>query len=488
MKVVLGLDIGTTYFKCVVVSESGDLLGVSREAVKPAHPLPGYAELPFRTFRHLLKAVIEDSLTIAGCVASDVVSISYASQANTFALFDNEMSPLTPIVLWTDERSVDGTVSESESYAFLKTRQVDDRSLPVKLLWFRKSSPAVWAKTEHVLTISETMVYLLTGEIAVDAATASLTGLLSDCFTSYDPECMETLKLRDSMLSRVLLPGTQIARAAGSLAEEIGLLPSTILVAGNLDHVSAAIGAGIGQVAPVSVSIGTVLAVMEVRKGYPCSQLVHPDGSITVPYLRPDSCFRLLARDMGASTLEWYRSTFAAKKSFAQLTEEARIVPPGCDGLAVRPHVAHNLGKSASIFSGSPNSSAGSDDGRFVRAIMEFTAATLGDLFDVVLAEPGPRMVVVTGGGSRSAVWLQIVADMTGVSVTRLEVEESAAFGAAMHAAAGAKWCSKIEGFAKARIRSADTFVPSVETSKAYKAWKESSHEYAKRITSHFPS
>lgn len=463
MSVVLGLDIGTTYFKCAVVSGSGELLGVSRVAVKPEHSLAGYAELPLQYFRSLLKAAIEDALSIAGCVASDVVSISYASQANTFALFDNEMVPLTPLVLWTDERSSDGSVHESGSYAFLKRRRLDDRSLPVKLLWFRINAPAVWAQAEHVLTISETLVYLLTNEIAGDAATASLTGMLSHRGTSYDPECIAWLKLRDSMLSRIQLPGTEIASTTGALAAEVGLSPSTSLVAGNLDHVSAAIGAGIGEAAPVSVSIGTVLAVMKVRQGSPCSPLVDDDGFITGPYLRPDSCFRLLVRDMGASTLEWYRSTFAAKKSFAQLVEEAGRVPPGCDGLSVRPHVAHNLGNSPSIFSPSPESSAGSEDGRFVRAIMEATAATLGDLFDMVFVDCSPRKVVATGGGSRSALWLQIVADMTGVTVTRLKVEEPAAYGAAMHAASGRKGFSSIEEFARARIRSADTFVQSVE-------------------------
>lgn len=482
MNIFLGLDLGTTYFKCVVVSESGESLGLSRVAVETRHPQPGYCEIPFPDFTRIVKKAVENALEISGCSPGDVVSLSYSSQANSFALFDGGVSPISPVVLWTDERDADGSVFNSESYAFFRERGIGSRTLPVKLLWFQHNVSAIWAKTQHILTVSDILVYLLTGELCADAATTSLTGMLRQDYTAYDTECTEALKLTHSMLPSIVLPGTEIGPTTGTLAAALGLRPTTTLIAGNLDHVSAAIGAGIGSLSPVSISIGTVLAVTDIVDAAHEEELHGGSGCITGPYLHADSRFRLAFRDLGASTLEWYRNTFASGKTFSQLTEEAGRVSLGCDGLVVLPHSAHNLGRSKSIFASTRSATLANDDGYYVRAIMEFTAATLGDLFDTVFVRSAPKQVVATGGGSLSSLWLQIVADVTGVVVVRSDVVEPAAYGAAMLAARGARRDVRIERFSHADSHKVCTYTPDSTSNRAYKDWKERSYEPTKPI------
>lgn len=477
MDVVLGLDLGTTYFKCMVASRNGTPLSIRRVPVESERPQPGYAVLSCERFSHLIQTVVTEALAQAGCEPGDVVSVSYASQANSLALFDRQMSPLTPLILWTDERTSDGSVYGLDTYSILCERQIDKRALPAKLLWLQFNMPSTWARTAYVLTISDFLVYLISGEIAGDAATTSLTGITDLVTSSHIEEMCTALRLKTTMRPRIVTPGRLIGNARGKLADQLGLGPDSFVVAGNLDHVAASIGAGIGVQAPASVSLGTVLAVMGVTDEAPSERVVHDELSVSGPYPRPGSYFNLTFRDMGGSTLEWYRTTFAAKKTFKQLSDEAAATPPGCNGVVMLPHVAHTLGTSRSVFVQPLHSATVLADGVCVRAIMEATAAMLGELIGVVFGDPRPNTAVVTGGGARSRLWLQIIADMTGMDIARSTVDEPAAYGAAVHAAAGALWYSDIEDVTRNWLQDVEHVRPDTERHHMYRKWKETNYE-----------
>ena len=216
MNLLLGIDLGTSYFKVGLFDQAGTLKGLGRVAVPKQTPARGRCELPVEDFWQVLRRGLEEALTEAGANAAQIAGLSYSSQANTFVLLDRWDRPLTPLVIWTDERGEAGLEEElqqfSDSAAFghrTGFQGITGAWAVAKWRWWQKNQPQQWAETRRVMTLSDYFTFSLTGERVGDASTAAFLGLYDLAGRQWWPEALNAFRIDPDLLSDPLPPGTR---------------------------------------------------------------------------------------------------------------------------------------------------------------------------------------------------------------------------------------------------------------------------------------
>ena len=467
MSYYLGIDLGTSYFKAGVYDQDGGLKGLGRVAAEK--DICGKrCEVKVDAFWKALSGCVGQALEEAGLEPDQIRALSYSSQANSFLLLDSGMNPLTPLILWTDMRA-EGTAKALEA---LEGRgdftdktglgiTLDEGAMAAKLEWFQKNEPEVWKRTAAVMTISDYLVFSLTGRFTGDLSTASMTGLLDIWEGWWWSDALDMFGLREDMLPKPAISGT----SAGSLslfgAALLGLKPGTEVFLGGLDHHMVAVGAGIADHGLVSESTGTVLACVNYAEGYSPRK-----GVNTGQGLDPDHYFQMAFSENGATALEWYQKNYAPGKSIPELVAEAEKLEPGSDGLLALPKADKYSG-----LEGFCNVKTCHTAGHFARAIQESTAASLVGLVRSLDPEGCAKALVPSGGGAKSRLWLQIKADLLGKDFLVQDSGELATKGAAMLCAVGTGKFQTIGEAIDRQVSFKETVHPCEADARAYQIW-----------------
>lgn len=437
MALLLGIDLGTSYFKAGLFDLNGNLRGLGRIAVPVAQPTPDRVELNVSSFWQSVRACVQAAITQAGASADSIAGISYASQANTFLMLDREDRPLTPLIVWNDRRVV---ALRPELVEFGDSTQhrektglvgVVDGGMPVKCDWFAHEEPALWQRCSSVMTISDYLTFSLTGERAGDASTTALTGLYDLSTRALWPQALAAFGLENRKFCEPLRPGL----ACGHLnkaAQELLVLPAGIPFAvGALDHHAAAIGVGVDQKVGASLSLGTVLAALVL-----VDEVAPALGVIHGPHSDGRRLYRLAFDAEGASLLETYQRRNAPSIRIASLLESAEESRKGTQSSDVNPH------------------------GAAVHHIVEQSGEKAGVLLARIAPSAPPQLVAATGGGARSLFWLKTTADKIGIPVAAPAHSEPACLGAAIFAGLAAKSFQNIESAVNAMCRTGPILTP----------------------------
>lgn len=415
MSLLLGIDLGTSYFKVGLFDPTGSLKGLGRVAVDAVSPEPGRFELPVEAFWDRLRRGLAEALRQAGATANEIAGVSYSSQANTFLLLDEADAPLTPLILWTDNRGepVDAAMARlAGTEGFQRTvgfAGLTGGFAVAKWRWFRANRPELWQRTRRLMTISDYFTFALTGERVGDASTGALLGMYDLTAQRWWGEALRVFEGDPEQLSVPLPPGSPGGRTVARAAELLGLPAGLPLAVGGLDHHVAALGSGLGRFAEISISTGTVLAAIAL-----VDDVAPVAGCYHGPHFDGRGFFRLAFDPRGAGQLEEYQRRFAPERSIEQLLALAARVPAG----------------------GKPGAGAGAlrsehDHGAAVRQLLESIAMTHRALVQSVVGARRVNRIVATGGGARSPLWLQIKADIIGVPVVTPTCPELACLGAA---------------------------------------------------------
>lgn len=454
MAYFLGVDLGTSYFKVGLFDEIGTLKGLSRQALLKETPVPGHCEVAVSVFWRLLRDSVADVLRQAGLAAGEVTGLSYSSQANTFILLGRADRALTPLILWTDMR---GEPLPGDLWGFTYHAGYGRRTgftgmtgewAAAKWHWFQRNRPKLWSDVRSIMTISDYFTYALTGERVGDAGTAALLGLYDLTAREWWPAALAAFDIERTHLSRPLRPGTPCGRTSAEARRLLGLPPGIPFAVGSLDHHMAALGSGLGETADVSISTGTVLAALtRVRSVAPQPNCYHgPDFDDT-------GFFRVALDSMGAGQLEDYQTRFAPSLSIEEL-----------------------IGLAATASDGLPPRSWQTDltpqeHGRHMRYLLEKIAASQCALVQRVTDGAGAQRIVATGGGARSAVWVQMKADMLGVPVSTPFSPERACLGAAMVASVAAKVYPDLTSASAGMLQPGQNYLPNPKNVQRYAPW-----------------
>jgi D-xylulose kinase len=451
---LIGIDSGTQSTKALVVdARTGRALGVASEAYDliPRLP-PGAKEQHPHTWREATARAIQGALKQAGARAGEVVAIGVSGQQHGFVPLDRRGEVIRPAKLWCDTATAaecDEIMAKLGGFKATLRKQglaVLPGFTASKILWLKKHEPRNFARLATVLLPHDYLNFWLTGERVMEYGDASGTALLNVRTRKW---CEATLKAIDADLAdklpRLISSEQPAGRLQASTANELGLNPGVLVSAGGGDNMMGAIGTGNTRPGIVTASFGTSGTI------YACAgePVIDPQGEIAAFCDSTNRWLPLLCTMNVTVATEMMRLDFGY--AHAQFENKAASVPPGANGLLLLPYLegerTPNVPDGTGVMIGiNPGTFRASN---YCRAAME--GVTLGMNYGLRrLAELGVRtkQIRATGGGAKSKLWRQIMADVFNAEVVTLKVSEGAAYGAALQAL----WCWRLQQDERVRI------------------------------------
>ncbi len=429
----LGLDIGTSSVKCLLIDEDQQPIASHSVALEVQRPRPGFSEQdPQSWWQATLDAVDALKADHAGALGA-VRGIGLSGQMHGATLLDAADRPLRPAILWNDGRS-EAQCAELERACPRSRAIAGNIAMPgftaPKLLWVREHEPEVFARTAKVLLPKDYVRLRLAGEYASDMSDAAGTLWLDVGARRWSPDLLAACALNEDHMPALHEGVAATGTLRRELGERWGMAHAPVVAGGAGDN--AATACGLGTLAPGSafLSLGTsgVLFVANERFAPNTEGAVHAFCH-AVPgrwhqmgvMLSATDCLNWLAGVLGAPVPE-----LVAGLPRATAAESGVLFLPYLSG----ERTPHNDAGARGVLLGLGHAS---DRGTLVRAVLEGVAFGFRDCLRV-LRDAGTEVdtCLVAGGGARSREWLQIIASCTGV---RLQVPASGDFGAAFGAA-----------------------------------------------------
>lgn len=477
---LIGVDIGTSSTKTILVTAEGRLLAASRHEYAMNRPRPDWAENDPDDWVRATIAGVKGVIAARQEFAARVRGLCICSQRDPIVLLDGRERVLAPSISWIDQRDSDETEAVYDRFGRDRLTSttglspVPGLALPV-LVWMRNHRPEVWRATKRVLAAKDYVLYRLTGQIATDITTPSRSMLYDLRRLAWSDWICREAGIDVALLPPVAFrPWERWCALTAEAAAALGLRAGTILAAGGGDDPAAALGAGAIEPGQVVVGTGTAASFRVV------SDRPQPERSGLVdmaPHVVPDRyVFELIVTGTGTS-LRWFRDTFGAPVAapgteYEHLIEEAAAVDPGADGLLFFPYLEgarapHFTEHAKGVFFGLRS---GHRRGHLVRAILEGVAFQYPGML-AMLPRFGagiPNALVLVDDESRSRLWNRIKADVMGISVRTLRVPQGAAMGAAILAAQASGLYASAREAAAAMIKVAEDVRPEPASSATY--------------------
>lgn len=444
MKSLLGIDLGTSSVKAVLLGEGGAVQGVAQEEYGIDIPRPNWAEQNPDAWWRATCAVVRKVVQFAGVRPGGIQAIGFSGQMHGTVFLGKDGAPLRPAIIWADQRSAEQCRQVYEKIgrarlAELTCNPIAPGFMAASVLWVKQNEPDTFRRTHQVLLPKDYVRYRMTGRLASEPSDAASTLLFDTRRRDWSGELVRALDLPEAILPPIVDSWSVAGDLTREAAGELGLSPGTAVTAGGGDQPIAAIANGVTEPGLLLATIGTG------------GQLFTPIATATYdPQLRthtfchavPGTWFIMGAMLSAGLSLKWFRDKVADGVPYARLSEEAAGVPAGSEGLIFLPYLVgertpHMDPKATGCFVGL---TLRHTRAHMARAIMEGVAFAMRDSLEI-FRELGVsyRKAIASGGGAKSPVWRQIQADVYGVDLVTVKVEEQAGVGAALLAGVGVR-------------------------------------------------
>ena len=473
---VIGLDSSTTATKAIAFDRRGRVVAEGRAPIPLSNPRPGWFEQEVsdwtgaaaRALRQLTRKV--DAGRIAG--------LAISNQRESFAQFDSNDRPLRPGTLWLDERAqteVTDIVSElGDSVHQISGKPPDVTPCLYRCRWLSTHMPKLWRNTAKTAEVHGVLTHYLTGRWATSTASADPMGLIDVAAMDWSDSLLKAARLTRQQLPELFRPGHVMGEVTSGAARLTGLKPGTAVIAGGGDGQCAGAGANNFLEGRAYVNLGTAA----VSGSYGRNFAIDRSFRTLVAVAEDGFSFETAIRT-GTFLVNWMVERLfnvnPAKNPaiFKALEAEAAASPIGAHGLVLIPYWSGSMtpywdSAARGVIAGlSGNHSRGD----VYRALLEGVALELAMTTNQVAAATSPvTHFAAVGGGSRSDLWCQILADAAGRDVKRLETAEASALGAAMAAARGAGWYGSVADASRAMSgKPSKTFRPRSKDSGRYR-------------------
>ncbi|MFF7710870.1 FGGY family carbohydrate kinase [Pseudomonas sp. NPDC007930] len=452
MDCVIGVDIGTQSTKALLVDAQGAVLARHSVAYQVSTPRPGWAEQWPQVWLEAVLACIAECVRQAPGRVPGALCVSSLYGGSGIAV-DGACQPLYPCLIWMDRRA-EAQVARLQAELDLPALQaatgngIDSYYGFTKMLWLKEQQPEVWARTRWLLPPNSYVNWVLTGEVAVDHSSAGNIGGVYDLEArAWSVPWLERLGIEPSkMPERLLYSDEVVGGLLPAMAEQLGLPAGLPVLAGGVDAAMATLAAGVSQPGNHVAMIGTSMCW-----GYLQPHADARHGLVSFPHVhngqRDLYCFGG-ALTAGAS-VSWYRQGFCQAEIDAaaargedphQLLEAAAAhIPAGSDGVLFLPYL---MGERSPIWDASASAafiglSLAHGKAHFYRAVLEGVSLALRHNMQAGqhAGQTLDPFLIVVGGAAHSDLWMQIIADVTGLPVRTLVDDVEAAHGAALLAA-----------------------------------------------------
>jgi len=472
----LGVDIGTGGSRALLLDSSGkEAAAVSVSHQEMAMQQPLWAEQDPGNWADAAFQAIRGALAAAGIGGKQIRGVGVSGQMHGLVILDRDHQVIRPSLIWCDQRSqpqvdwINQHLGPAKMLELTANPVLTGFTLP-KLLWVRDHEPQQFARVRHLLLPKDYVRFRLTGELATDVSDASGTALFDVVRRRWSFEAMDGLELDRAILPQAYESSEVAGTISGQAAELTGLAAGTPVAGGGGDQAAGAVGNGIVQPGAVSCTLGTsgvVFAHME-------EVAYDPQGRVHTFCHAVRNKWHVMGVTQGAGlSLQWFRNQLAPGISYDQLLSEAAQSPAGARGLYWIPYLMGERTPhlDATARGGWIGLTAKHTRADLIRALIEGVCYSQKDGLDLVTAM-GVKAASVraSGGGARSRVWRQILADVLGTPVTTLTSQEGSALGAAILAmVATGEYCSVPEACG-AIVRDQDSVEPRCEEAKIYAA------------------
>ena len=473
MKYFIGIDSSTTATKALLMEERGQVLGVASSEYPYETPQPLWSEQEPSLWWRATMESIRQVLVKTGVDANLVKGIGLTGQMHGLVLLDENGEVLRPAILWNDQRTgaqcdtIRAKLGREKLIQITGNDALTGFTAP-KILWVQEHEPEIWKQVHRILLPKDYVRYKLTGEFASDRAGGAGTILFDLAKRDWSPEVLSVLGIPADYLPKTY-EGTDVTGTLSpEVAEELGLPAGIPVFGGGGDQAAAAVGTGSVRAGVVSLSLGTSGVVFATTDG----PFVEPEGRLHAFCHSVPGKWHLMGVMLSAAgSLRWHRDTFAPNTDYETLLKPAGSVPAGSDGLFFLPYLTGErtphpdpLARGAfvglTVRHGFPH---------LTRAVLEGVSFGLRDSFELMKSAglEGISQVRVTGGGARSPLWRQILADVFGTEIVTVNAEEGAAYGAALLAATGSGVFRSVESACDETIQITGSACPG-ENQKVY--------------------
>ncbi|MDR1136429.1 MAG: xylulokinase [Clostridiales Family XIII bacterium] len=488
MKYLIGIDIGTSGTKTVIFNDSGSPIASKTVEYPMYQPHNGWAEQDpedwWRATVDGLRAVLAKS----GADAGEIAGVGLSGQMHGLVMLDSEGRSLRPSIIWCDQRT--GAECEYMNRVVGEKRMIEITANPPmtgftasKILWVQKNEPDVYERCAHILLPKDYIRYRLTGEFATEVSDASGMQLMDVGGRCWSGEVLEKLGIDRSLLAKMYESPDVTGQVHGAAASETGLAAGTPVVGGAGDNPAAAVGTGVVSEGTAFTTIGTSAVVYAVSD----SIRIDMKGRVHSLCASVPGKWTVMSCTQGAGlSLKWLRDTCCAPEiaeagkqgvdPYEIMTGLAAEIPIGSEKLLFLPYLMgerspHPDPDCRGVFFGL---SAIHKRSHLIRSVLEGVAFSQLECVDVFREMGVPVSdMTVTGGGGRSPLWRQMLADLYGCPVNTLTADEGGALGVALLAGVGAGVFASVEQACTAVVRKTAPLLPDAAANEKYMPYFE---------------
>ncbi|RVT60229.1 FGGY-family carbohydrate kinase (plasmid) [Niallia taxi] len=433
MNYLLGTDIGTSGTKTILMDTDGNLIAQDLQEYDVLTPKPLWAEQWPSVWLDAAKASIKNTVLKSGIPPENIRGIAVSGLYGGSGIpLDENMEPVRPCMIWMDRRAEKEANWVLESIGKEKLLEVTHNGADpyygyTKILWMKNNEPENWRKTKLFLPPNDYVIYKLTGEVVIDYSSAGNIGGIFDMNNrTWSKEMMAAMDIPVSMMPEKIVESTDIVGGlTKEAAAELGLTAGMPVIASGIDCGAANIGLGVFDSGIYAAAIGTSMCAALIS-----DKPVQGKDLIVWPYLYDAK--RLSYYFAGGATagaiVKWFRQTLCqfeleaekagGKNAYDVLNEQAANIPAGSDGLVVLPYF---MGERSPIWDSDAKGtivglSLAHTKAHMYRAFLEAVAYSLRDAIEATGEYLG-EYILLAGGVTKSKLWRQIFADVTGYPI-----------------------------------------------------------------------
>ena len=473
---ILGIDIGTTSLKAAVFDGEGAQKASAVVEYSLLTPETTRVEAPCAVY---FDSIVECMRIIAsggGLDTGKITVVGFSVQGETLCFLDDKGEPLCNAIVWMDNRA--GAQAEKlrerfgDELCYKVTGQVSFEACwpAAKVLWMKENEPDLFERAKHVLLLEDYIIYLLTGRLVSEGSLLTSTEYWDIRTKQYWDDMLDFIGLERDMLPEIRESGEIVGQILPDAARALGISEQAVICTGCLDQVAGAIGVGNIRPGIFSENIGAALAIC-----VPTEKLVYDEARLMpVHYFAIPNTYMMHTFTTGGMCLRWFRDNFCADEIAVQNTsgldsyyimdKEAAGVAPGSDGLVTLPHLQGSMAPDVNlnakgVFYGATLKHT---KAHFIRSIMESLGYIICRNLEAIESMGlEVQQIRTLGGGSKSELWNQIKADITGKCLyTTQSSQDTACLGAAILAGVAAGMFSSIEDACDSMIKIKKIYKP----------------------------
>ena len=430
----LGIDIGTSAVKFLIVDSDQNVIAAIERPLAPVQPRPLWSEDDPESWWLAVASGLDALAREQPGAMAAVEGIGLSGQMHSAVFLDHADKPVRPAILWNDSRS---TKEAAELASLGDALQIETGVLPMpgfvgpKFLWLTRNEPEAAGRTRTLLLAKDFIRLKLSGEKVTDVTDAAGAWLLDEKRRQWSDAALAACGIDKSLLPKLLESHEASGVVKADLAARWGLSRKVMIAAGAGDVAAGGIGAGVVNPGDGFISLGTSAQIFLADTAH------RPDPARLVHafcHALPDRWFRMAALLNGASPLSAF-SRWSGNGDVAGLLAEAEAGFKGPSQLLALPYLygertPHNDPLARAAIIGITYSTTRAD---IVQAIIEGVAFSLADGLDVLVTGAArPQRMALIGGGARSAFWAKLIASILDLSLVRHEASDRGpAYGAA---------------------------------------------------------